>query len=56
MFQEKKYLKGSVWLDMVVEMRMQYCRDFFRIHLRPKKTFKDLIFALAEQFYTVKTF
>ena len=39
MFQEKKYLKGSVWLDMVVEMRMQYCRDFFRIHLRPMRRF-----------------
>ena len=20
-------MKGSVWLDMVVELRMQYCRD-----------------------------
>ena len=22
-------IKGSVWLDMVVELRMQYCREIF---------------------------
>ena len=47
---------GSDRVDMIVDLRVQYCRDFFRIHLRPKKNFKDRIFALAEQFYTVKAF
>ena len=27
-------LKGSVWLDMVAELSMQYCREMFRIHLK----------------------
>ena len=28
--------KGSVWLDMVLKRRKQYCR-FFRNHLRPNR-------------------
>ena len=31
--------KGSVWLDMVVELRMQFCREIFRIHLRTMRRF-----------------
>ena len=27
--------KGSDWQCMVVELRMQFCKDFLKIHLRP---------------------
>ena len=35
-----KYFKGcSVWLDMVVKLRMQYCRDFLKKLFETCKTF-----------------
>ena len=35
-------LKGSNRQCMVVELRLQYCREIFSIHLSHKKRFKDL--------------
>ena len=32
--------KGSDRLDMAVEMRVQYFKDFFSIHFRPAGLFK----------------
>ena len=29
--------KGSDSVDMVVKLKVQYCTDIFRIHLRPLK-------------------
>ena len=35
-------LKGSDRQCMVVELRLQYCREIFSIYLSHKKRFKDL--------------
>ena len=37
--QECFVFKGSVWLDMLVELRMQYCGKLVRVHLKPMRRF-----------------
>ena len=49
-YSTKLKIKGSNRQWMVVELRLQYCREFFRIHLRNIKRFKDLkLLSLSEK-------
>ena len=41
---EHKEVKVIVCLDMVVELRMQHCRDIFRFLLTPFRRFYDISF------------
>ena len=41
----KSIFKGSVWLDMVVELRVQYCRENFQDSLKRENSIIKIFLA-----------